>query len=273
MRGPWKLQRGRLRCTGVPSPDRPLVLRVLTAPTLLGAVVLVGALSACTPDPGQPPTVPPSAAPPSSAVTSSPDAQDLRGRLAAGLQQDSPASSRLVADQQTTLTPVAAAWLPGWQIVDVESITPPHPKRFYAALSDDGQAQVLSGQPDRFSALLTAAGVSVSSADDAGEIAVVFLDSTRDFVTLSYRVEKADDIGWRPSMTVEQQQVRDQVLADYGDQITPPKASKSGSGWTVTAWTITGTDLVRHQVSVAGDGAVSDATEIVASDLPVPASR
>ena len=264
MRELWKLHRRRPRSTSVSAP-----IRLASAPTALGAVILIAALAACSPAQG--PTSPPSTDP-SSSVSSTPDAADVRGRLAAGLRDTSPATASLVENAKTTLTPVPATWLPGWQILDVVNLTPPHPRRVYAALSDDGRALVLTGQPDTFSTMLTDAGVSVDSATVATDVAELFLDATRDFVTLSYRVDGVDDIRWRPKLSAEQEKARDQVVSTYGDEVAPAKAGQAGSGWTVTVWSVTGTDLVRHQVGVGADGTTVDKTEVVASDLPVPAS-
>ena len=85
------------------------------------------------------PEQPETAATPSAsgASVTSPPPGDLRGRLAAALQGTSPANARLVENAQTSLTPVAADWLSGWQILDVQNQTPPHPQRFFVALSDD----------------------------------------------------------------------------------------------------------------------------------------
>ena len=266
MREPWNFPPDRPRCTDVSSP-----LRRARGLTALAAVTALFALPACTPD-QTPPTSPPSATPGSS-VTSSPDASDTRGRLAAGLQGSSPANARLVSDAKTTLTPVEAAWLPGWQIFDVQNQTPPHPRRVFAALSDGGEAVVLSGQPDAFSALVTKAGVQVGSAEVAAQVATVFLDSTRTYATLSYRVDDVSDIGWLPTLTADQQKARDAVISTYGDRIGPAKATQSSAGWTVETWMISGADLVRHETTIDTGGTVTDKTETVATDLPVPASR
>ena len=206
-------------------------------------------------------------------MTSSPDASDARGRLADGLEGSSPVPARLVSDPKTTLTPVEASWLPGWQIFDVQNQTPPHPRRVFVALSDEGEALVLTGQPDALSTMLKQADVSVSSADLAAQVAAVFLDSTRTFTTLAYRIDDADDIRWLPTLTAEQQKARDAVISTYGDRIGPAKAEQSSSGWTVEAWMINGADLVRHETTIGTDGTVTDKTETVATDLPVPASR
>jgi hypothetical protein len=239
--------------------------------TALAAVTALFVLPACTPE-QTPPTSPPSA-PPGNSVTSSPDASDTRGRLATGLQGSSPANARLVSDAKTTLTPVEAPWLTGWQILDVQNQTPPHPRRIFAALSETGEAVVLSGQPEAFSTMMTKAGVEVGSADVAAQVATVFLDSTRTFTTLAYRIDTAEDIRWRPSLTAEEQKTRDSIVSSYGDRIAPAKAEQSPAGWTVESWMISGADLVRHETTVASDGTVTDKTETVASDLPVPASR
>lgn len=38
-------------------------------------------------------------------------------------------------------------------------------------------------------------------------------------------------------------------------------------------WTVTDGDLVRHDVEVATDGSITDTTEVVEEDLPVPRAR
>jgi hypothetical protein len=238
--------------------------------TALAAITALLALPACTPD--QTPTSPPSTTP-SSSVSSSPDASDTRGRLAAGLQSTSPATARLVSDPKTTLTPVQAAWLSGWQILDVANQTPPHPRRVVVALSETGEAVVLSGQPDAFSTMVQKVGVTVSSADVAAQVATVYLDSTRTFTTLAYRVDDVEDISWRPGLTAAEQKTRDAIVSTYGDKIAPAKAERASSGWTVESWMVSGAELVRHETTIAADGALTDRTETVVSDLPVPASR
>ena len=62
-------------------------------------------------------------------------------------------------------------------------------------------------------------------------------------------------------------------MSTYGDKIAPAEAEQSSSGWTVGAWTVTGADLVRHETTIASNGAVTDKTETVVSDLQVLASR
>ena len=203
-------------------------------------------------------------------MTSAPS--DLRGRLVAGLQGTSPANARLVEDAKTTLTPVEADWLPGWQILDVQNQTPPRPKRFFVALSDTGRAEVLSGRPDAMSAVLTDAGVKIDSADRAAEVAGTFLDVTRDFKVFSYRVDGVDDIKWMPRPSAAEQSRRDALVEDYRGRIEPPQVAESGDGWQVTVWMVQGRDLMTHDLGLASGVAVTDKAETVEKEIPVPYS-
>lgn len=197
---------------------------------------------------------------------------DLRARLAAALRDNSPTQAALVEDGRTALTPTAVDWLPGWRIVDVISSTPPHPRRFFAALPDEGYALVLTGSPERFSALLVDAGVRVESADVATGVATLFLDSTRDFRAYAYRVDRVEDIEWRPQLSAAEQATRDEVVAGYGDQVKPAYAESNAGGWRVEVWMVSGQDLVRHELGIATGRPVSDRAETVARGIPVPYS-
>jgi hypothetical protein len=236
---------------------------------LLGAMLVAALLTACGPSSPETSSTPIATAAP---TVSNPPPSDLRAQLAAALRATSPANASLVDNQRTSLTRVPADWLPGWQIIDAENSSPPHPRRFYAALSSDGRAEVLSGKPDAFSSMLVSAGVRADSAEVASSIGTVFLDSTRDFRVFSYRVDQVADIRWRPRLTPADEAVRDDVLHTYRSQVKPAQAVQVGEGWQVTVWMVHGKDLVRHKVTIASDAAVTDEAEKVVTDLPVPAS-
>jgi hypothetical protein len=178
----------------------------------------------------------------------------------------------LVENPQTTLTPVAADWLPGWQILDVLNKTPPHPQRFYVALSTDGRAEVLSGKPEAFSTVLADAGVQVNSAEVAVGVGSVFLDTTRDFKAYAYRINSVADIEWIPKPTAAEQAARDQLMKTYRSKVKPPQAAESADGWQVTVWMVQGRDLVTHELGLASGTAVSDHAETAEKDIPVPYS-
>jgi hypothetical protein len=236
---------------------------------VLGGVslFLVASLTACSPsDPGGTPSTTGSP----SVTSSSPSS--LRDKLASALQDANPAKARLVANPQTTLTPVAADWLPGWQILDAVNKTPPHPQRFYVALSSDGRAEVLTGKPEAFSTVLHDAGVQVDSAKVASGIGEVFLDSTRDFRAYAYRIDSVSDIEWLPKPTAAEEAARDRLVKTYSSKIKPAQATESSDGWLVTIWMVQGRDLVTHQLGIASDTAVSDKVEPAEKDIPVPYS-
>jgi hypothetical protein len=68
-----------------------------------------------------------------------------------------------------------------WPLLDVQNQSPPHPRWFAAAFSDD--AQLLSGKPDRFNAVVTSADVRAV----ATSVATVFLDPTKAFASYASR--------------------------------------------------------------------------------------
>ena len=243
---------------------RPVVRAVLAG----GSLLVAASLTACGPSVPQPSTTPSTTGSPS--VSSSPSS--LRERLASALQATSPARAKLVENPQTTLTPVAADWLKGWQILDVLNKTPPHPQRFYAALSTDGRAEVLSGKPEAFSTVLADAGVQVDSAEVAVGVGSVFLDTTRDFKAYAYRINSVADIEWIPKPTAAQQAARDQLMKTYRSKVKPPQAAESDDGWQVTVWMVQGRDLVTHELGLASRTAVSDHAETAEKDIPVPYS-
>ncbi len=264
MRKTWNLTVTRVRRTDMTRHRTPGVRALLAA----AALVVTAALTGCGPSGPEPGETPSTTTGPS--VTSSPT--DVRGRLASALQGTSPAYARLVENPQTKLTPVTADWLPGWEILDVVNKTPPHPQRFFVALSDQGRAEVLTGKPDAFSAVLTEAGVQIDSSERAAEVAATFLDVTRDFKVFAYRVDSVDDITWLPRPNADEQTRRDALLKDYDSLVKPPQVDESGDGWQVTVWMVQGRDLVTHDVGLASGTAVTDSAETVEKDIPVPYS-
>ena len=232
------------------------------------ALLLAAATTACSGGGSQPESAPPTSASPS--VTGSPT--DVRGRLVTALQVKSPIKAKLVADPRTALTPRTADWLAGWQILDVLNRTPPHPQRFYAALSTDGRAEVLTGAPHAFSTVLVDAGVKVDSAERAAAIGSAFLDTTQDFRANAYRIDSVDDIRWIPNATAAEQHARNELAKTYRDRVQPPQVVESADGWRVTIWMVQGRDLVTHELDLASGAPVVDSAETVERDIPVPYS-
>lgn len=200
---------------------------------------------------------------------------DVRDRLAEGLATVSPHDAQLVKTSRTEVTPVEATWLRGWQVFDVLWSGPNHPVRFYAALSDDGTALMLTGSPESFSQMARSAQVVVDDATVAVEVGNLYLDVTRDFYRWSERIDSMSDIEWRPDIDsdVAMQQQRADLETQFGEIVQPPVARPSDSGWSVTIWMTYDRSLVRHDLEIATDGAVHDSAEIVAADMPLPYSQ
>jgi hypothetical protein len=231
---------------------------------------VVGSLAACGPNSLEGSSTPSTTAGPS--VSSSPGSGSLRERLVTALRATSQARAELVENPQTTLTPVAADWLPGWQILDVLNETPPHPRRFYVALSTDGRAEVLTGKPEAFSTVLVDAGVQVASAEVAIGVGSVFLDSTRDFRAYAYRIDSVADIEWIPKPTAAEQATRQDLIKTYRSKVKPLQAAESDDGWQVTVWMVQDRDLVTHKLGIASGTAVSDHAQTAEKNIPVPYS-
>ena len=195
----------------------------------------------------------------------------MRTRLARALEADSPDTARLIMDGQTTLNDVPLDGLTGWTLVDVQNRKPPHPRRIAVALSDAGAATVLSGDPEAFNTVV-GGSVGTLTAARATKIAQVFFDLTRDFTVWSYRVESTDDIQWLPKPKADQAKRRDALITEFGDRIKPPAAEAEGQGWSLTLWSVSGNQLVQHDLVIAADGTVNTTSVVAAENVPVPAS-
>ncbi|MFC7624060.1 hypothetical protein [Microlunatus sp. GCM10028923] len=196
---------------------------------------------------------------------------DLRERLARALDPVDAERATLVRDEQrTSLTELPTAWLRGWLMIDVLHRGAQHPLRFNVALSDEDRAVVLNRNPEGFNEV-----VRDSAQPDAGraaDVARTFLDTTRDFRKWAYRVESTGDITWLPKPDARQAAARDELIKRFADQIQPPEPRPVDAGWAMVLWVVDGTELARHEVTVAEDGTVTSIAAVVASALPVPDS-
>ena len=235
-----------------------------TARVATVVVVLAALLGACDAAPA-----------PTPSSTGTPVAgkeSDVRTRLADALATDRPDLARLLADESVTLTPVPTPWLPGRQILDVLADTGSHPVRFYVALSDEGDAVVLTRDADAFVGLLADADVRVPDEQTAVDVVDTYLDATRSFQVWSQRVGSLDEIELLLTLDADQQAAWDAVVADLGADVAPTRAANRGDGFDVVAWVADGDTLVRHDVRVTEDGGLSDRTTVLATGLPVPVS-
>lgn len=197
----------------------------------------------------------------------------LRARLADALRGSDPRTADLVASAMTEVTSVEAAWLPGWQVLDVLYRGTPHGRRLFVGLADDDRVLQLAGRPDSFDAMTAKAGVEVADARTAAAVAQVRLDATRTFVHYAYRVDRVEDIQWLPQPTLREQAEQRRLERTYRSRIAPPAARSQATGWALTLWTVDDRSLVEHRLVVSRAGQVADTVRTVESRLPVPETR
>lgn len=191
----------------------------------------------------------------------------MKDQMATTLESTSPTIADALRADTTQVTPVDAAALTDWQVVDVLSRGGAHPQRWFMAVKAEGsEVVVLSGFPQRWAQIIE--GASVGSAAEAEELARVYADATRDMTKGYARIDSVDDIRFVPSPSEEETTRIEDLRRDH-DEVAAASASGSGP-WSVRLWTVTDGDLVRHDVEVATDGAITDTTEVVEADLPVP---
>jgi hypothetical protein len=192
---------------------------------------------------------------------------DMKDQMATTLEDTSPTIADALRADTTQVMPVGAAALADWQVVDVLPRGGGHPQRWFMAVKDEGrEVVVLSGFPQRWAQIIE--GASVTSAAQAEELAGVYADATRDMRTGYSRIDSVDGIRFLPSPS-EEEATRIETLRREHDEVAAASASGDGP-WTVRLWTVTDGDLVRHDVEVATDGAITDTIEVVEEDLPVP---
>ena len=224
-------------------------------------------LAACT-DPGDPADASSTQTP---VQSTSAGGTTMKEQIAATLESTSPTIADAVRAESTRVTPVDAAALAQWQIVDVLSRGDAHPQRWFMGVKDGGsEVVVLSGFPQRWSQVTE--GARVTDAAEAEELATVHADATRDMRKGYTRVTSVDDIRFLPHPSDAESTRIESIRRDHGQRITGATATGDGP-WTVTLWTVTDGDLVRHDVTVETGGGITDDSEVVAPDLPVPQAR
>jgi hypothetical protein len=194
----------------------------------------------------------------------------LRDAVSAGLKAAGRGGEAdLVKAGGSRLTPVSAAFLRSWRIVQVDYLQGPHPVRFHVAVGASS-AHLLTGQPEAFNKATAADGPDVSDAQTAAALARVYLTTTRPAGRLTYVVDGVDGIRWRPKLPPADARRRDEIVKKYGPVVKPPTAKPDGEGFSVVAYVVQNQELQRRTLTVASDGEVQEKTKSLVSDLPTP---
>lgn len=194
---------------------------------------------------------------------------DLRADLGCSLRATGDSRADVVTNASTRLTVGSADWLSGWRVIRVEPRISPHALAFHLALSDVGVVRGL-GAPAEVDRLARAAGVRIGdpvTAVAVGRLSVDVVLRGRSFG----RVESVEDVPWLEPLSAGQQRTREHVR----DVVRPPVARPAEAGWLVTVWTVDQPDpgrheLVRHELTIGGDGTVTEESKTVVTGLAVP---
>jgi hypothetical protein len=197
------------------------------------------------------------------------DENELRSAVAVGLEAaGEPRLAARAADLRSTNLRRQRE-LPGGAIVVLLEAFPHPSASFYVGLAG-GRVFRLTGMPGAFADMMRASGLQVTDEQTATEVARAYVETTRTFYTFIGVLDSSDDISWdtRPG-----HEPSPDLIARLRRFVHPPAAAAAGPGhYEVTLTVEHGTAVERRVLTVAADGAVTERTEDVISDLPVPIS-
>lgn len=197
------------------------------------------------------------------------DQNELRRAVAASLESagQPDLAARAASPLSTMLGPVRE--LPGGAVTVLFEAFPHPNASFYAGLAS-GQVFYLTDTPGAFGDMMRASGLQVADELTAVEIARAFVETTRTMDTFTSVIDSADDIGWdtRPG-----HEPAPDVVARLRESVRPPAATAAGPGrYRVSLFVLRGSAAERRVLDITADGVVTQRTEDVVPDLPVPVS-
>lgn len=203
-----------------------------------------------------------------SGTSDTPD-QKPAGTISTAMKQQGHAVEASVASERTaTFTRVPAAFLGRWRIYQVDG-GGPHAVQFSVGVGPD-RVVLLTGNGPAFGLMAEAAGARIRTAAQAATLARVYLRTTRPTDVLSYTVEDAGRIHFRPNLSGADAAHRDAIVRKYRPVIAPPRAEPASGGFTVTAYIVRDRALQRRTLNVSRTGMVRDDAKTLVNDLPVP---
>ncbi len=197
------------------------------------------------------------------------DQNELRRVVAAGLKSAGQADLAELAASPVSTMLGPACELPGGAVAILFEAFPHPNASFYAGLAA-GRVYYLTGRPDAFGDMMRASGLHVAEERTAAEIARGYVETTRTMDTFTRVLDSVDDIGWdtRPG-----DGPTPALVASLRESVRPPTVTAVGPGrYEVSLFVLHGTAAERRVLNVSTDGAVTERTEQVVSDLPVPFS-
>lgn len=185
----------------------------------------------------------------------------------AGVRDD---IAEMIPDRQMTrIEPVECPGLSKFGVYSIKHLSPYKPILHYIGYAEGERAFVLDEDPETFLKMAAADTVRLSSAADAAAYGAAFVTVTRPLTRLTYIVESAADVRFRPRLSEAEQQQRDAFQAKYGATITPPTAEVDGSGFRVVVYLVVEQALRRLVLHISKAGAVDADSEVLETGLPL----
>lgn len=201
------------------------------------------------------------------------DTNELRSAVVADLESagEHELAARVADAESTRLRRVRE--LPGGPVVGLFEAFPHPSASFYAGVAD-GRVFYLTDAPDVFAAMVRANGLRVTDEQTAAELAREYVEITRTFETFTTVLDSADGIEWDISPEEEEEgESASEVVARLREAVQPPTVAAAGQGrYEVSVFVLHGDAVERRVLTVTAEGAVTERTEDVFPDLPVPIS-
>lgn len=194
---------------------------------------------------------------------------DIRQQMVDAVARVSTHHAQRLADQSTSIELYAAPFLKHYRIYRVIYFGKHHPDLFYVGFAPGSHAYLLTSHAENYIALAREDGVVIDSPETAINYVTVFVEVTRSMSSLSYLVNSVDEVKFRPNLTDEQEKIKTAFIEKYRSVITSPTATRTASGYAVTAYVVHEQALQEHRFNVSSDGDIQDQMDVVEHDLPL----
>ena len=195
--------------------------------------------------------------------------RDIRQDISASLARINDDYARMVKDRMTIIEQYPTPFLQHSSIYRIEHMNPRKPVVFYLGLTPERQAYLLTDQAENFVRLAQADGVSIHAPETATSYATAYLHATRSMSRLTYLVEAASNISFRPHLTDEQTSSMHAFLSKYQAIITPPSARSEGESYVVNAFVVQEQTLLQYSIKVDKNGGITTEVAILEQNLPL----
>jgi hypothetical protein len=130
-------------------------------------------------------------------------------------------------------------------------------------------AYLLTENTANYFKLAKADNVVIDSPEKAAEYAKTYLEVTRSMSSLSYVVNSALDVEFRPNLDEDELFVKSSFLAKYATVITEPTVKSYADGYLVTAYMVHEQAVNEYTITVKENGEITTKIKTLEEDLPL----